>query len=196
MAQHHIYRPAHLMSPLSRGLEPARDQSSLAGSSLRIQMPPRSRFFAPEELRVSHHLYGSSFVATPTTNSWFTRSSNPKLTHFEERKTPKGSLRRKLLWVMTSCAVLRGCISVVPFISRTRKDTPETEVKVSNRCWEVLRYLTSWLFKSTRKKRFGSSNAINNGTQVNQSNFPTWMQTASKKVNSPRPSKKTVSTGT
>ncbi|KGO49252.1 SNF2-like protein [Penicillium expansum] len=64
------------------------------------------------------------------------------------------------------------------------KDTPETELEVFNRCWEVQRYLASGLFKSTWKKRFASPSAINNGTTVNQSNFPSWMQTPSEKVHS------------
>ncbi|KGO67814.1 Glycoside hydrolase/deacetylase, beta/alpha-barrel [Penicillium italicum] len=64
------------------------------------------------------------------------------------------------------------------------KDTPENELEVFNRCWEVLRYLAFGLFKSNWKKRFGSTNAISNGTTVNQSNFPTWMQTPDKTVQS------------
>jgi hypothetical protein len=53
---------------------------------------------------------------------------------------------------------------------------------VVNRFWEVLRYLASGFFNSTLEKRFGSSKAVNNGTTVNQSNFPLWMQSTSQKA--------------
>ncbi|OQE15597.1 hypothetical protein PENFLA_c031G10762 [Penicillium flavigenum] len=64
------------------------------------------------------------------------------------------------------------------------KDTKEGELEVFNRCWEVLQCLASGLFKSTWEKQFGSSKVVNNGTTVNQSNFPPWMRTTSKKAHS------------